>query len=213
MSHSTPTNAQTEAAVLAFRRTYLDISRNAGPMGRIYDAAFAHLRNRFLAVPDFAERAAEAERAESTLRALAALPEYHRAALTAAAEARSRGTLSAHEITRQTAAGEAAAWGSNPLLAELRGDMDRAAVDLQKAQEEANAILAAQHAAAAPRAVRDRLTRRGVVLASDASGQHITVPPGTRLSDAERAAITEHKAGLLALLTGEADAARPVIVA
>jgi len=202
-----------EVAVRNFELAYLR-ARAVSPMVPVaLHRAYGYLDGLLLAAPEGSERIAAAQRGEKMMAAFASLAPHHRFNIGAADWMRGKGHLSVSEIMRQTAQAEAEAWNAHPALAELHAEMQAAAEGRRQATEAASeaATLAAQ--AAYPSALVARLRAAGVHLALGADGDSLTVHEGDKLAAHDLAELRHHRAGVIAGLKAEVEAAKPRPVA
>ena len=165
-------------------------------------------RQRGTSDPD--AKLAIAERATAVLSAFSALAAQHRALL---AEAEQTFTYPA-EAAEARAAAEVA-WSAHPVLAEYRAERlaaEAARAAHIQAMDEARKQQADREA---PARLLAALKSRGLHFALSTDGKDITLPPAeaAMLAPDVAAAIKQHKAGIIAVLAAEAEAARPVVVA
>lgn len=197
-------------AVAAAQRAYeAALAATVAPRQTI-NAAWYDFVARQRATSDPDAKLAIAERATAVLSAFSVITPQHRALL---AEAEQTFTYPAEAAAAQAAA--KVAWSAHPVLAEYRAE--RLAAEAAR-----SAYLQAMDEARRQQAERDAPARllaalksRGLRFALSADGKDITLPPAeaATLAPGDLAAIKQHKAGIIAVLAAEAEAARPVVVA
>ena len=186
-----------------------DIRTHPAPVRAINDAWY-DFDGRLRAADSQEAKLVIAQRARAVMAGFAALSPQHRALLI---EADRTFTYPAEAAAARAAA--EAAWSANPALAEYRAE--------RLATEEArNAYLAAaaeeqrqQAEREAPARLLAMLKSRGLQVSLSTDGEHITMPPAdaAALAPGEVAALKHHRAGIIAALAAEAEAARLVVVA
>ena len=154
-----------------------------------------------------------AVQAHAVLRALASLPQQAQFHLgDRYPSVLGRPSLNGTQIAEKVRADVRAALGSHPDLAWFQSEDDARLAAL----EAAAALRQADHEAACvrerPAVLLKALRTRKIAVALSDEGK-ITVPAGTALSDADRAAIKLDRDAIAALLRAEAAAAAPVVVA
>lgn len=136
--------------------------------------------------------------ARDTMTALAALQVRDRATLAMAAQPGAMVPAAAHAARRAVLA-------LQPALAELLEIENAEAARQAEIQARQQAVQAAEYQRLRPVVLLAALRKRGVAIELD--GDRLTVPASASLTDQERAEATACRAGLVALLRAEADAA------
>lgn len=154
-----------------------------------------------------------AVQAHAVLRALAGLSQAHSLALSDKYAALLAGPrMNGNEIAEKVRVDARAAMASQPDLAWFQGEEDAVTAARETAQERSRQEQQARFEAERPAALLKSLRSRKIALSLNEDGK-LTVPAGTALGDADRAAIVADRAALVELLTAEIEAARPLVVA
>lgn len=107
------------------------------------------------------------------------------------------------------------AWNSHPILAAFHAAQQAAQTERDAQQADTAKLRAQQADRDAPRMFLMSLRSRGLDIGLTDDGKHVTLPPAqaTTLLPSELETVKQHKAGLVAVLKAEAEAARPVVLA